>query len=141
MNGTLVNGVLLPKSTLTALKHLDTIEFGFGGKFVYKFCVKSVDVGTGGASKCHFAMESRPYAKDSPAAFGSFAQSRKSQEHTLMEENVQHDYLKFYGNVYYNHLMEKEEKRRKNFYFTGLPSRQVLESRYSVMYTYLASVS
>lgn len=88
MNGTSVNGVLLQKNTPTPLKHLDKIEFGAGGKFVYKFRLNSVDVDTADASRRSLAMEPRPSARDSPAAFRDYVQSRRSVERTLMEESV-----------------------------------------------------
>ncbi len=114
MNGTSLNGVVLPKNTPTPLKHLDKIEFGPGGKLVYKFCLKSVDVRTADASQR--SLESS--VEDPPATLRSSVLSRESVQRTLTKENVRRTVL--YGDLfYYYHLKVKEGEMREKFHYNG----------------------
>ena len=102
MNGVMVNHINLPKNEPCLLNHMDVIEFGGGSKFLYSFRVSAQDgpAASDGdhaqpppakvANRSRLSLGNRnfPSAKESPAAYKSWLQSKKGLERTLLEESV-----------------------------------------------------
>ena len=86
MNGIVLNHVIISNGQEIPICHMNTIEFGVGNsKFVYVFRSNEA------SDEAPQAKKSRPLAnrndpsKDSPEAFQSCYQSKKSFDQTLLK--------------------------------------------------------
>ena len=114
MNGIVLNHVIISNGQEIPICHMISIEFGVGNsKFVYVFQLKSTkasDEEPQAKKPRPLASRNGPSLKDSPEAFQSWYQSKKSLEQTLIEKNTIIDgKLERQKNLKDKLLLEKQE--------------------------------